>query len=77
MASSRDPRQFIQRRGRILRRSPGKTIANIYDFIVILPEAMMGQSNAATKLIRSEITRVAEFSSLATNIFLSWLVSTF
>jgi hypothetical protein len=33
LASSRDPRQFIQRRGRILRRASGKSIATIQDFV--------------------------------------------
>lgn len=69
LASSRDPRQFIQRRGRILRRSPGKNIATIYDFIVVLPEAAEDASGAARKLITSELRRVAEFSNLAENRF--------
>jgi superfamily II DNA or RNA helicase len=67
LASSRDPRQFIQRRGRILRRSPGKTIASIHDFIVVLPEDAEDLSGAARNLIRSELRRVAEFSALAQN----------
>ncbi|PZO40723.1 MAG: type III restriction endonuclease subunit R [Alphaproteobacteria bacterium] len=67
LASSRDPRQFIQRRGRILRRSPGKTIANIHDYIVVLPEDAHDESGAARKLFTAELKRVAEFSSLAEN----------
>ena len=67
LASSRDPRQFIQRRGRILRRSPGKTIANIHDYIVVLPEDAHDESGAARKLITAELKRVAEFSGLAEN----------
>ena len=67
LASSRDPRQFIQRRGRILRRSPGKTIATIHDFIVILPPSTHDGSGHARKLIESELRRVAEFSTLAEN----------
>ena len=74
LASSRDPRQFIQRRGRILRRSPGKTIATIYDFIVVLPEAADDPSGAARKLISSELRRVAEFSTLAENRFVAYEV---
>jgi superfamily II DNA or RNA helicase len=69
LASSRDPRQFIQRRGRILRRSPGKTIANIYDFVVVLPEDQRDASSAARNLVRGELKRVAEFSTLAVNRF--------
>lgn len=69
LASSRDPRQFIQRRGRILRRSPGKSHATIHDFVVVLPEGMADSSGAARKLISAELKRVAEFSTLAENRF--------
>lgn len=67
IASSRDPRQFIQRRGRILRRSPGKSIATIYDFIVVLPSGVQDESGHARKLITSELRRVAEFAELSEN----------
>lgn len=67
LASSRDPRQFVQRRGRILRRSPGKEIATIHDFIVVLPEGSEDLSDYAKRLITSELTRVAEFSALSKN----------
>lgn len=69
LASSRDPRQFIQRRGRILRRSPGKSLATIHDFVVVLPEGALDPSGAARKLISAELKRVAEFSTLAENRF--------
>ena len=72
LASSRDPRQFIQRRGRILRRSRGKTIATIYDYIVVLPDEANDESGAARNLIRSELERVAEFSSLAQNHYAAY-----
>ena len=67
LASARDPRQFVQRRGRILRRSPGKTLAIIHDFIVVLPEPYVDESGHAKRLIKSELARVAEFSSLSDN----------
>ena len=67
LASSRDPRQFVQRRGRILRRSPGKEIAIIHDFVVVLPHLFDLESEYAERLIRSELIRVAEFSSLSEN----------
>jgi len=67
LASSRDPRQFVQRRGRILRRSPGKEQARIHDFIVVLPENFDTDSQYAKRLIKSELGRVAEFSSLSEN----------
>ncbi len=67
LASSRDPRQFVQRRGRLLRRSPGKERAIINDFIVVLPDGFSAGSNYARRLIKSELSRVAEFSSLSEN----------
>lgn len=67
LASSRDPRQFVQRRGRILRRSPGKELALIHDFIVILPKDFETDSDYAKRLIKSELGRVTEFSSLSEN----------
>lgn len=67
LASSRDPRQFIQRRGRILRRSPGKKQAKIFDFVVVLPERFEEENDQAKKLIRAELGRVAEFANLSLN----------
>lgn len=67
LASSRDPRQFVQRRGRILRKSPGKELALIHDFVVILPRDYETDSEYAKRLIKSELGRVAEFSSLSEN----------
>lgn len=67
LASTRDPRQFVQRRGRILRRSPGKDSATIHDFIVVLPEGQEDVSSYAKQLMKSELARVAEFSSLSQN----------
>lgn len=67
LASSRDPRQFIQRRGRILRRSPGKDHATIHDFVTILPGGYHDRAGHARKLIQSELRRVAEFNALARN----------
>ncbi|MEO7892222.1 MAG: DEAD/DEAH box helicase family protein [Vicinamibacterales bacterium] len=67
LASSRDPRQFIQRRGRILRRSPGKDHATIHDFVTVLPANHRDGEGHARKLIQSELRRVAEFNTLARN----------
>ena len=67
LASSRDPRQFIQRRGRILRRAQGKTSAVIHDFVVVLPLNNTNSYKYGKKLIKSELERVAEFSNLSKN----------
>jgi len=40
LASTSNKRQFVQRRGRILRKAEGKTKAVIYDFIVLPPEGV-------------------------------------
>ena len=39
LASSSNPREFIQRRGRILRKAPGKKFATLYDLITVPPAA--------------------------------------
>ena len=39
MASTTNPREFIQRRGRVLRRAPGKSFATIYDLVTVPPTA--------------------------------------
>ena len=68
LASSRNPKQFIQRRGRILRRSPGKEYAVIHDFMPILPLAPGNRPDSVERgLLVTELARVAEFASLATN----------
>lgn len=66
LASSTNPRQFIQRRGRILRRSPGKKVATIYDMVVYPPKTDT-ISEAERSLVRKELVRLAEFASLARN----------
>jgi superfamily II DNA or RNA helicase len=62
IASSRNPRQFIQRRGRILRRAPGKERSMIYDFVVVMPEGHISTENAAVDFLRNELSRVADFA---------------
>lgn len=69
LASSKDPRQFVQRRGRILRRAPGKDHATIHDFIVVVPEAIEEHEEYARRLIVDELKRVAEFAKLSENRF--------
>ncbi|MFD1707365.1 DEAD/DEAH box helicase family protein [Siminovitchia sediminis] len=66
LASTSNPREFVQRRGRILRKHPGKNLAVIYDFIV-LPA---GASDPMYQSIASkELPRFAEFSRFAINNF--------
>ena len=68
LASTTVERQWIQRRGRLLRtcRETGKTHSEIHDFIALPPDQNNSDSEART-LIRSELSRVREFASLARN----------
>jgi superfamily II DNA or RNA helicase len=65
LASSQNPRQFIQRRGRVLRASPGKNLAIIHDAIV-LPVSMDDEPEQLS-LLKSELLRAIEFSNSAIN----------
>lgn len=64
VASSTSEREFIQRRGRVLRKSPGKKIAEIFDFIVVPPD---GCSSYASSVISNEINRAMDFAMTADN----------
>lgn len=64
MASSTVVREWVQRRGRILRNAPGKTIAHLHDFLVVPPEL---ESKTARSVLRRELERGREFASLADN----------
>ena len=67
-ASTGNPRQFIQRRGRILRTHPDKHIAEIHDLIVI-PNIDPLETNYAMErcMIQNEMIRVRDFASLSEN----------
>lgn len=72
LASSSNPREFIQRRGRILRMSPGKEVAAIHDLIaapplsygVDLDDAVFA---AERSIVRREVQRFTEFANTARN----------
>lgn len=66
LASSTNPRQFVQRRGRVLRRFPGKEFAEIYDMIVVPPKEACA-SESERSLLRKELRRFAEFADTALN----------
>ena len=59
-------RQFVQRRGRVLRKHPNKVMAEIIDLIVLPHNAELPESIADT-LLRRELRRYTEFARLATN----------
>ena len=62
LASDASERQFIQRRGRVLRAAPKKSIAKVIDVVVVPP---LGDYPA--ELIDSEIRRAIQFARAARN----------
>lgn len=78
LGSTTNKREYIQRRGRILRLYKGKEFAYIYDFIVVptyyelvgsLPWEIF---NIERGLLKRELMRVEEYSSLCENKFSFW-----
>lgn len=73
LASTTNPRQYIQRRGRILRPHPDKDIAVIHDFITV-PDAdthpeYLGETRYSSErsLVRTELERASTFADAARN----------
>jgi DNA phosphorothioation system restriction enzyme len=67
LASTGNPRQFIQRRGRILRPHPSKERATLFDMIVMPPELDRETWEVERNLLKKELKRFLEFASLADN----------
>ena len=65
MASSGNSREYVQRRGRVLRKSPGKKYAVIYDFVVLPPKEQI--DTLARQILQKEFTRVLDFVKTAKN----------
>jgi len=66
LASSTNPREFIQRRGRILRKYPGKHFAYLHDAIV-LPKAIDNNQVENVSIIEGELSRSIQFGEWAEN----------
>lgn len=75
LASTTNPKEYIQRRGRVLRLFPGKEFAEIYDFVTLPRELSMvpflteKERKYDLSLVRKELERVEEFRSLADNSY--------
>ena len=67
-SSTGNPRQFIQRRGRVLRTHPDKKIAELHDLVVV-PElnANSDSFRMEQSLLRGELMRVNNFALLSEN----------
>ena len=64
LASSTVRREWVQRRGRVLRAAPGKDRAYIHDFLVVPPDL---ESSEGRAIMRAELQRADEFAQLADN----------
>lgn len=67
LASSRNPREFIQRRGRILRRYPGKSLAFLHDAVVVPAPDADRPAAGGDRLLAGELNRVLDFARGAAN----------
>lgn len=65
MSSTSNPREYIQRRGRILRTCEGKDLAIIYDLIVY--PIIKNMSDAEKNILKKEKIRYNEFANSAKN----------
>ncbi|WP_416050413.1 helicase-related protein [Cupriavidus basilensis] len=65
LASSKNPREYVQRRGRVLRKSHGKSLSHIYD-IVVTP-LFDPNEPPALALLEGELSRAIAFGQNAIN----------
>ncbi|MFD8527150.1 DEAD/DEAH box helicase family protein [Streptosporangium canum] len=67
LASSTVEREWIQRRGRILRQAPGKSHATIRDMIALPPPSTVKYEDSVLNIISRELDRVRSFGRHARN----------
>jgi superfamily II DNA or RNA helicase len=71
MASSTNPKEYVQRRGRVLRRAKGKQFAVIYDFITLHRSLdsteKIGNVDCEVALFKREKERLDDFVRLCEN----------
>lgn len=68
LASSKNPREFIQRRGRVLRTAPNKALAYVHDAIVLPPKTESPHgAKVADPITAGELARAVEFAQYADN----------
>lgn len=77
LASTTNPKEYIQRRGRVLRKADNKDIAVIYDFVTLprplneVPSLTAEQAQRDKSLVKNEVTRMKEFGRLSENSMVS------
>lgn len=77
LASTTNPKEYIQRRGRVLRKAPNKDIAEIYDFVTLprpldeVSSLTAEQAQRDKALVKNELARIKEFGRLSENSMIS------
>ncbi len=77
LASTTNPKEYIQRRGRVLRKAENKDIAEIYDFVTLprpldeVSSLTAEQAQRDKTLVKNELARIKEFGRLAENSMIS------
>lgn len=70
LSSGTNPREYVQRIGRVIRRAPGKELAHIYDFVVV-PDwyriERYGDIELERKLFDQELVRIEDMMTNAVN----------
>lgn len=66
LASSKNPREYIQRRGRVLRRARDKSLAHIHDVLVVPPPGV-DAGQYPDPVLAGELARAVEFAQWADN----------
>lgn len=73
LASTTNPKEYIQRRGRVLRKAPRKPYAVIYDFVTLprpldsVASLTIEQAQRDLALVKNELARLKEFGRLSQN----------
>lgn len=73
LASTTNPKEYIQRRGRVLRKADNKPYAVIYDFVTLprpldsVSSLTIEQAQRDLSLVKNELARIKEFGRLAQN----------
>jgi len=69
ISSSTNPKEYIQRRGRVLRKFEGKEFSSIVDFVVLPPKVakLYDHESIVSSVITKEARRVKDFAELAIN----------
>jgi len=69
LSNNTDPREYVQRLGRVLRRDDlgGKKEARVFDYLVLPPPETDRSDAVARNLVKGEVIRATFFKNLATN----------